>query len=58
MLLLFVTMSAADFPFPVSANTLAKLTKLNITNIWDLALHLPLRYEDETHITPIADAQN
>lgn len=58
MLLLFVTMSTADFPFPVSANTLAKLTKLNITNIWDLALHLPLRYEDETHITPIADAQN
>ena len=58
MLLLFVTMSAADFPFPVSANTLTKLTKLNITNIWDLALHLPLRYEDETHITPIADAQN
>lgn len=45
------------FPFAVSANTLSKLAKLNIRNIWDLALHLPLRYEDETHITPIADAQ-
>ena len=50
--------SVNTFPIKISANTLAKLTKLNITNIWDLALHLPLRYEDETHITPIADAQN
>ena len=49
-------MSTADFPFPVSTATQAKLAKLNINNIWDLALHLPLRYEDETHITPIADA--
>lgn len=45
------------FSFAVSANTLSKLAKMNIRNIWDLALHLPLRYEDETHITPIADAQ-
>lgn len=45
------------FPFTVSATTLSKLAKLNIGNIWDLALHLPSRYEDETHITPIADAQ-
>lgn len=50
-------MSTADFPFPVSTATKAKLAKLNINNIWDLALHLPLRYEDETHITPIADAR-
>ncbi|MCT6881579.1 MAG: ATP-dependent DNA helicase RecG [Snodgrassella alvi] len=50
-------MSTADFPFPVSTATQAKLAKLNINNIWDLALHLPLRYEDETHITPIADAR-
>lgn len=50
-------MSTADFTFPVSTATQAKLAKLNINNIWDLALHLPLRYEDETHITPIADAR-
>lgn len=46
----------AVFPFSVSPPTLAKLNKLNINSIWDLALHLPLRYEDETHITSIADA--
>lgn len=50
-------MSDNHFPFTVSAPTLSKLAKLNIGNIWDLALHLPSRYEDETHITPIADAQ-
>ncbi|MDF7675694.1 ATP-dependent DNA helicase RecG [Neisseriaceae bacterium ESL0693] len=44
------------FPFAVNAATSARLAKLNIHNVWDLALHLPLRYEDETHITPIADA--
>lgn len=46
----------APFPFRISDATIAKLAKLNIGNVWDLALHLPLRYEDETHITPIADA--
>ena len=35
----------------------AKLTKLHIHNVWDAVLHLPLRYEDETHITMIADAK-
>ncbi|MDO5069892.1 MAG: ATP-dependent DNA helicase RecG [Neisseria zoodegmatis] len=33
-----------------------KLEKLNLHTPWDLALHLPLRYEDETHIMPIKDA--
>ena len=33
-----------------------KLEKLNLHTPWDVALHLPLRYEDETHIMPIADA--
>ncbi|MGN6928493.1 ATP-dependent DNA helicase RecG, partial [Neisseria sp. P0015.S010] len=33
-----------------------KLDKLNIHTAWDLVLHLPLRYEDETHIMPIKDA--
>lgn len=37
-------------------NTAKKLEKLNLHTAWDLVLHLPLRYEDETHITPIADA--
>lgn len=38
-------------------DTLAKkLEKLHLHTAWDLVLHLPLRYEDETHITPIADA--
>jgi len=33
-----------------------KLAKLGIRNAFDLLLHLPLRYEDETHLYPIADA--
>ena len=33
-----------------------KLNKLNLHTAWDLVLHLPLRYEDETHIMPIKDA--
>ena len=36
--------------------TAQKLEKLHIHTAWDLALHLPLRYEDETRITPIAAA--
>jgi len=34
----------------------AKLGKLGIRREFDLVLHLPLRYEDETRITPIANA--
>lgn len=34
-----------------------KLAKLHIHNAWDAILHLPLRYEDETKITPIAHAK-
>jgi ATP-dependent DNA helicase RecG len=34
----------------------AKLAKLGITRDFDFVLHLPLRYEDETRITRIADA--
>lgn len=33
-----------------------KLDKLHLNTAWDLVLHLPLRYEDETHIMPIIDA--
>ncbi len=35
----------------------AKLAKLGIHRNFDLVLHLPLRYEDETRLTPIADAR-
>jgi ATP-dependent DNA helicase RecG len=34
----------------------AKLAKLGIHREFDLVLHLPLRYEDETRLIPIADA--
>lgn len=36
---------------------LSKLAKLNIYNYWDLALHIPLRYEDLTKVYPIAETQ-
>lgn len=36
--------------------TAKKLAKLHIHTAWDAVLHLPLRYEDETHLTPIRDA--
>jgi len=35
----------------------AKLAKLGIRSWFDLVLHLPLRYEDETRLTPIRDAR-
>lgn len=31
-----------------------RLEKLGLVRDWDFVLHLPLRYEDETHLTPIA----
>ena len=39
----------------LSAGTLARLAKLGIARRFDLVLHLPLRYDDETSICPIAD---
>ena len=44
-------------PAKISPVTLAKLAKLGIYHRADLLLHLPLRYEDETHLAPIATAQ-
>lgn len=44
-------------PLKISQTTLNKLAKLGIHHRADLLLHLPLRYEDETHLTPIADVQ-
>ncbi len=40
----------------VTPAALAKLNKLDIHNDFDLVLHLPLRYEDETRLYPIKDA--
>ena len=32
-----------------------KLAKAGVRNDQDILLHMPLRYEDETRITPVAD---
>lgn len=40
----------------ITDNAAKKLVKLNLKTPWEAVLHLPLRYEDETHIIPIADA--
>jgi ATP-dependent DNA helicase RecG len=44
-------------PLKISAATLAKLAKLGIRHRADLLLHLPLRYEDETQLVPIATVE-
>lgn len=44
-------------PAKISPATLANLAKLGIHHRADLLLHLPIRYEDETHLAPIASAE-
>jgi len=44
-------------PTNISPATLGKLAKLGIHQRAGLLLHLPLRYEDETHLSPIATIQ-
>ena len=44
-------------PTKISPATLSKLVKLGIHHRAELLLHLPLRYEDETHVAPIATLQ-
>ncbi|MDE1942332.1 MAG: ATP-dependent DNA helicase RecG [Betaproteobacteria bacterium] len=39
----------------ITPATAGRLQKLGLHNAFDLVLHLPLRYEDETRITPIRD---
>lgn len=39
----------------VSAHVQEKLSRLGIRDELDLILHLPIRYEDETHLFPIGD---
>jgi len=40
------------------SETRSRLAKLGIRNNRDLVLHLPLRYEDETNLTPLAKARS
>jgi len=40
----------------LSGSTLTRLAKLGIASKFDLVLHLPLRYDDETHLYPINEA--
>ena len=51
---------AVTAPAPTAAKTAAQkaLDKLGLRRDIDLALHLPLRYEDETRITLLADARD
>ena len=46
----------AQQPLTASPAAAKKLDKLNLRTRFDLVLHLPLRYEDETHLYPIKDA--
>jgi ATP-dependent DNA helicase RecG len=43
---------------PVQTHAQRALAKLGLVRDMDFALHLPLRYEDETHITPLRDARH
>ncbi len=40
----------------IGAAARGRLAKLGIHNAFGLLLHLPLRYQDETHLYPVADA--
>lgn len=40
----------------ITDTTARKLKKLHLNTAWDLALHLPLRYEDETKVVSISAA--
>ncbi|VEI75504.1 ATP-dependent DNA helicase recG [Mannheimia haemolytica] len=41
----------------VGAAISEKLSRIGINNVQDLLFHLPMRYEDRTRITPIADVR-
>jgi ATP-dependent DNA helicase RecG len=41
---------------PKSATTAELFERLGLKSDWDFALHLPIRYEDETRITPLRAA--
>ena len=42
-------------PLKITPKLAEKLAKLGVRSDQDILLHIPLRYEDETHITPVAD---
>ena len=48
--------AAAKPKAPIKAANASKLAKLGLRTDMDLALHLPLRYEDETRIVSISEA--
>ena len=48
----------APRPAPAGPALRAKLAKLGVHSDFDLVLHLPLRYEDETALTPIDAARH
>ena len=49
--------AAPDSPAkPRTSKTAEKLARLGLRTDMDLVLHLPMRYEDETQITPIKEA--
>jgi ATP-dependent DNA helicase RecG len=50
------TAKDASAPRAAAPSLKAKLAKLGIRRQYDLVLHLPLRYEDETRLTSIAEA--
>jgi ATP-dependent DNA helicase RecG len=52
------TAGARSAPFPTPASLRGKLAKLGLVTDFDLVLHLPLRYEDETRVTPIAEVRH
>lgn len=47
--------AAAEKPVAKPVKTADKLAKLGLTRDIDLVLHLPMRYEDETTLTPIGE---
>jgi ATP-dependent DNA helicase RecG len=49
---------AAAQPASAARNAIAeKLARAGLRRDWDFVLHLPLRYEDETRVTAIADLE-
>jgi ATP-dependent DNA helicase RecG len=53
-----MTAAGAAAPVPIRAAEALrkKLAKIGLHREADLLVHLPLRYEDETHVTPVATA--
>lgn len=46
----------AASPPSTSTSLAQRLAGIGLRNEWDFALHLPIRYEDETRITRVRDA--